>query len=273
MKDLLKILTDNREDWIDREFAQKVINWLEDWNCEFDRDRFEPSIYTIWEHEFQKLLLQNAGLAEQERIAITNHAFFELYYFKLVEKLARNNETTVDDKLLCLNEYNKGSPKNPCIVNMLLAFNQLEASLKEWFGTLDNSQWKWGSIHKKTFTYVPWTEIPGVGSLFNRKIPAHGNSRTLNVGIHSYQKKSFETFATAIFRLVTDMNRTFYSVDLGVSDRVTSPFYDNFLDDFNNGKYIEYIMYHPFRDQHNWTLTDSSFPSPNRTQQAAETEL
>lgn len=76
MKDLLKLFTDNREDWIDREFAQKLIGWLDKWNCEFDRNKFEPSIYTIWEHEFQKLLLLNANLAEHEHVAITNHAFF-----------------------------------------------------------------------------------------------------------------------------------------------------------------------------------------------------
>jgi acyl-homoserine lactone acylase PvdQ len=112
---------------------------------------------------------------------------------------------------------------------MIVAFNKLEGSLKEWFGTLDSSQWKWGTIHTKTFTYVPWTELPLIGRLFNRGIPADGNSRTLNVGVHSYQKKTFETFATATFRFITDFNRTVYSIDLGVSDRVTSPYYDNFL--------------------------------------------
>lgn len=238
MKDLLKIFRDNRKDWIDSEFGDKITKWLEEWNCEFNRNKFEPSIYAIWEHEFQRLLLANIGLSEQEHTAITSHAFFELYFFKLVKKLAANNDTTTEDRLLCLNEHNKGSPNNPCIVNMLIAFNKLEASLYEWFGTLDNTQWKWGTIHKKLFTFVPWTEIPGISSIFSRRVPAHGNSRTLNVGIHSYQKKSFDCFGTATFRFVTDMNRTYYSADLGVSDRVTSPYYDNFLHEFNDGKYF-----------------------------------
>mgnify|MGYP003390197113 CR=1 FL=1 len=85
---------------------------------------------------------------------------------------------------------------------------------------------------------VPWTEIPLLGDYLNRKIPADGNSRTLNVGIHSYQKKSFDTFGTAVFRLISDFNRTVYAVDLGVSDRMFSPYYDNLLNDFNDGRYL-----------------------------------
>lgn len=46
-----------------------------------------------------------------------------------MERLGKDNTTTVEDKLLCLNDFNKGSVKNPCIVNMLIAFNKMEASL------------------------------------------------------------------------------------------------------------------------------------------------
>lgn len=76
-----------------------------------------------------------------------------------------------------------------------------------------------------------------IGKYWNRHIPASGNSQTLNVGIHSFQKKSFDSFGSAIFRLVTDIDTTYYSVNTGTSDRVRSPFYDNFAVDFYDGKY------------------------------------
>jgi acyl-homoserine lactone acylase PvdQ len=102
---------------------------------------------------------------------------------------------------------------------------------------LKADEWKWGTIHKTYFTFVPWTEIPLLGRYWNRFIPASGNTQTLNVGIHSFQKKNFESFGSAIFRLVTDIDTTYYSVNTGTSDRVRSPFYDNFAEDFYDGKY------------------------------------
>lgn len=156
----------------------------------------------------------------------------------MLRRLGSDTTTTDDDYLLCGNSINKKSKKNPCIVNMITAFNSLEKTLYEWFGSLDESVWKWGTIHRRDYTMVPWTEIPLLGNYLNRKIPADGNSRTLNVGIHSYQKKSFDTFATAVFRIISDFNRTVYSVDLGVSDSMFSPYYDNLLHEFNDGRYL-----------------------------------
>lgn len=120
---------------------------------------------------------------------------------------------------------------------MIIALNKLEKSMYDWFGTGDESSWQWGKIHQKSFTFIPWTELPGIGRFWNRKMPADGNSRTLNVGIHTYQKKNFETFATATFRLITDFNRTVFGYDMGVSDRISSPYYDNFAKEFNDGIY------------------------------------
>ena len=75
----------------------------------------------------------------------------------------------------------------------------------------------------------------------------------MNVGIHSFQKKNFDSFGSAVFRLVTDLDTTYYSVNTGVSDRVRSVFYDNFAEDFYEGRYEEYRRINPLRDRHDWT--------------------
>jgi hypothetical protein len=48
MGGLLKIFTDNKDSWTNQEFGNKIVNWLSKWDCRFDRNLFEPSIYTIW---------------------------------------------------------------------------------------------------------------------------------------------------------------------------------------------------------------------------------
>ena len=45
--------------------------------------------------------------------------------------------------------------------------------------------------------------------------------------------------------MITDINRTYYSIEVGQSDRLSSPFYDNFLD---KDKYVEYVPANPFQE-------------------------
>ena len=38
--------------------------------------------------------------------------------------------------------------------------------------------------------------------------------------------------------MVTDLNKTYYQLDMGITDRILSPFYDNFMD---SDKFYEYV--------------------------------
>ncbi len=50
LKDITKIFRDNREDWIDVQFGDKILDLLTNWNASFHRNMIQPSIYSIWEH-------------------------------------------------------------------------------------------------------------------------------------------------------------------------------------------------------------------------------
>lgn len=153
----VSILSKHKLEWINSEFGNKIIKYISQWNCSFNRNLIEPAIYSIWEHEFQSLLLHNKGLTDSERVTITNHAYFNSYYFKLIDRLGDNEQVTEDDMLVCENNFTKTMNLNPCVSNMIIAFNKLEKSLFDWFGTLKADEWKWGTIHKTYFTFVPWT--------------------------------------------------------------------------------------------------------------------
>jgi len=53
--------------------------------------------------------------------------------------------------------------------------------------------------------------------IFGRSTPKGGNSRTLNVGIHTHQSKSYNAVGGPVIRFITDLNRTLFSMDLGVN--------------------------------------------------------
>lgn len=79
------------------------------------------------------------------------------------------------------------------------------------------------------FKSVPWSDIPVLKNIWGREIPAGGNSRTVNVAILTHQTKSYNSIGGPVIRFITDLDETYYSIDTGESDRVTSKFYDNFL--------------------------------------------
>lgn len=54
--------------------------------------------------------------------------------------------------------------------------------------------------------------------------------------------------------MVTDIDRTYFSIEVGQSDRVTSSFYDNFVD---TDRYVEYVPANPFIEPtpQGWTVS------------------
>jgi hypothetical protein len=92
---------------------------------------------------------------------------------------------------------------------------------------------------------VPFSDIPGLSRLWQRNFPVGGNSRTLNVAIVTHQSKSYNSIASPAFRFLTDLNTTFFSLEVGETDRILSPFYDNFV---NSNRYVEYVPRNPYRE-------------------------
>lgn len=131
-----------------------------------------------------------------------------------------------------------------CLANVVVAFKELPDILEEMFGTKNIEEYQWGKIHQHVFKSVPFSEVPLLKNLWERRVPTPGNSRTLNVGILTHQTKSYKSIAGPVFRFITDLNRTIFSFDLGETDNIFSENYDNFL---GKDKYIEYSQRNPFK--------------------------
>ena len=129
---------------------------------------------------------------------------------------------------------------------LALAFKKLPSQLKQEFGSSDIEEYQWGKIHRQYFTMIPFSEVPLLNKIWNRGYPAGGNSRTLNVAIYVHAAKKYNAFASPAFRFITDMNKTYYSLETGQSDRIfTSAFFDNFLD---KNMYLEYVPINPYKE-------------------------
>jgi acyl-homoserine lactone acylase PvdQ len=128
-------------------------------------------------------------------------------------------------------------------VSVALALKKLPNELKSVFESESHEDYKWGTIHNQYYKIVPWGELPLLNKIWQRNHPVGGNSRTLNVAIQTHQSKSYNSIASPAFRFISDINKTYYSLEVGESDRILSPFYDNFV---GQNRYVEYIPRNPY---------------------------
>ena len=74
----------------------------------------------------------------------------------------------------------------------------------------------------------------------------------MNVGVTTHQMKSYDSFGGPVFRFITDLNRTLFTFDTGLSANILSPYYDNFV---GKNEYIEYKRHNPLKEEvEGWTL-------------------
>lgn len=123
------------------------------------------------------------------------------------------NRLTDEERIICESRETKKYPKyHPCEVAVALAFRNLPSELNSVFGTSDHGQYKWGTIHYQDYKIVPYSDLPLIGKIWNRNFPKGGNSRTLSVSILTHQSKSYKSMATPNFRMVTDIDKTLFSL-------------------------------------------------------------
>lgn len=127
-------------------------------------------------------------------------------------------------------------------MSVALALRNLPAELKNVFSSTAHQDYKWGVIHNQYYKIVPFGEIPLLNKIWQRNFPVGGNSRTLSVAIQTHQSKTYNSIASPAFRFITDLNNTVFSLEVGQSDRILSPFYDNFV---GKDKYVKYTPRNP----------------------------
>lgn len=236
MPKLLQKLEQSRSIWQSPQH-DKIMAKLKAWDYVLHKDSIEASLYHVWEYLFQHSLFKLVDLTEEEVHAIVNHGYFENYQFLLLEKIGMGKLSNEERAVCESHETQKLKDLHPCEASALLAFKELPNELSKLFGSDDLEDCRWGVIHNQMFKIIPMSDIPVLRSIWQRSYPTGGNSRTLNVAILTHQSKSYHSLGNAVFRLITDLNDTYYSLDAGESDRIFSPYYDNFV---NKDKYVRY---------------------------------
>ena len=122
------------------------------------------------------------------------------------------------------------------------ALERTVRDLAETYGE-DMSKWRWGEAHYAHMRHLPFTYVPVLNELFDRRIAASGGPFTLNRGKYeiSDEQAPFAQTHGSTFRAIydlSDLDRSLYIQIPGQSGNPLSPYYDNFVHAWRNTEYI-----------------------------------
>ncbi len=213
------------------ELACEVKAQIKDWQGEADVKSIGASVFSGWVRHLRK------DLYLDELSRYRNLPMYQSYsgvisagvdMSTLAETLTTNRGGFCDD-------VKTASIVESCADISSRAFQKTIDELKKLKGErIEN--WRWGEIHTRRFTHVPFSEVRILDSLFGLQIAAPGLENSINVSGHSYNESlGYIQKMGASFRQIIQPGKTFthlYQLPTGNHGHVLSPYYDNMLQSF-----------------------------------------
>lgn len=204
-----------------RPVDQEVLGLLKKWNKANDADQAAPLAYELWIQKFDDVLFK----------PVIGDEYMKLF----------NNKSTVKDEIL--RKALRGE-KEPWVDDAggleKAAVQALQLAVDEAVKLQGKkpAQWQWGNFHRVQFPHN-LSAVKPLHLIFNPKASAFGGGR-VTVGAAGWNSATGEVDHGAPWRTVIDMSdplRSYNVVGPGQSGHVMSPWYDDQIDDWVNGKY------------------------------------
>ncbi len=195
--------------------SEQALALLQGWSGDMRMDSVPATIYAYWYREL--LSMQPAFI---QAVSYRQEALF------IVQQLKNNGS------------YCQIHGAKNCQEFMQ---NTLQVALQKLIhdqGALPQN-WQWGQVHHAVFRYLGLGESKALGFIWNRQISTPGDRYTIDVGV--YDEKNFNQIAGSSYRQIIDLSdfqRSVYMQTLGQSGNVLSPFYQNFMQPWRDGRYI-----------------------------------
>ena len=204
----------------------RAIALLSSWKGDMDANRPEPLIFSYWYSRLESQIYADELGA----------LFTEAWHFR--PQFIWNVLT--DRQVWCDNI--ESEKVETCDQIVASALETTVRDLAETYGD-DMSTWRWGAAHYAHMRHLPFTYVPMLNKLFDRRIPASGGPFTLNRGRYdiSDEQAPFAQTHGSTFRAIydlSDLDRSVYIQLPGQSGNPLSPYYDNFVHAWQDTEYI-----------------------------------
>ncbi|SFJ84171.1 penicillin acylase family protein [Thermoflavimicrobium dichotomicum] len=203
-----------------RAIDQQALQLLKKWNYQDDKELGAPLVFHILMKKIPAVLFQGQIEPEMDKLFDGKDA--------IVSQLIRNDAQGKPGPWI----REKGG-----LANVLLeAFQKTNDHIAQLQGS-DPSKWKWGTFHQISFAH-PLAAVKPLDLLFNpASAPLSGSHVT--VGAAGWDAQTGQVNHGASWRTVVDLSKPEESwnvVGPGQSGQVLSPWYDNQIDDWINGR-------------------------------------
>lgn len=210
--------------------ARQALDLLAGWDFTMRRERPEPSIYAAWLRRLGQAIIADevsGPLVEryQQLINSPNPRFIQL--------ALTTQQHWCDD-------ISTAAVTETCGEQLSLSLDQALDDLTERLGD-DMAAWRWGALHKATFTHRILTNVPVLKGLSDRAIPSDGGEHTVNRGGYSTGSSPFTHLDGSGYRAVydlSDLGNSRFMIATGQSGNILSPHYDDLLHRWRDGEYI-----------------------------------
>jgi penicillin amidase len=220
-----------------------IIKELQDWNFEEKSNSTASLLFNSIYRNLAKLTYQDE-LGED----LTNQMFSYWYYWqeRLETLIISGDSEWFDD----INTTEKEDLQNMIHQATTITMNELEEQLGN-----NPTDWKWGMLHKASFTNPIRRTGFGKSLLGAKSYSMNGSGETLHRARYNFNKP-FEVDFMASLRMVADLNddeKVMAIMAGGVTGRTFSKYMSNQLDDYFNGT----IRY--------WWFSDKSIKSHSQS--------
>jgi penicillin amidase len=207
----------------------RLLDQLTTWDGTMRADTVEPLIFTAWVREAVRAIYRDdLGAA------------FERYFDERALALTRLLEGRAKGRDWC--DDRTTPARETCGEVLAAALNAALADLERRYGA-DRAKWQWGPIHYADGESRPFGLVPGLGWLFNVRVPSPGGTFTLNRGKPSFRDEPpFSNQQASSYRAIydfADLERSLYMQTTGQSGNALSPFYRSFAERWAKVEYIE----------------------------------
>jgi penicillin amidase len=214
------------------EHSRKAVKLLSEWDFEMRREHPEALLYTAWLRQIVIALakdeLGEALLADYVRLVFRPDPRF-------VETVLTRHHHWCDDI--------DTSKVETCEEQLAVALDQALDKITTALGP-DIESWRWGDLHRATFSHRVFTHVPVLQWLADLSIESDGGDHTVNRG-STRRDRSPDNFSHTDgsgFRAVYDLSDLYNShfmIATGQSGNFLSRHYSDLLEPWRDGRYIQ----------------------------------
>ncbi|CAI2380471.1 unnamed protein product [Moneuplotes crassus] len=214
--------------------AEEIIDKIDKWDCQFDKDLSEPLYLTFWEYFFRSSFMANKFMDyPSAHMKIFSHPDFEMNYMNLYSNISENPNKFSQ---YCTSYANMTT--HSCAENMYWALNHTIRYMKR-FRSLST---QWGDLHLIQYNSLAYTN-EFWRSLYNKEVRDNGNGNTVAFSSVNFDRfrgrysqnlydflfdppKEFAAASSVGARIVSTMDGTLqWSLSTGISESLLSGHY------------------------------------------------